>query len=118
MNIINSTVELRPDEKNRIKKSVLEMDSLKFQTRLGELNERFEKLFHEATLVAQEIQVMKDTCSHGNAVVPGPHSKFCLDCREVVAVRTSFSPEVEQWFTEQNRLAMERNPMVIHPPLP
>src|SRR5437867_430562 len=84
-----------------------------FRGRLQELNKEFARLNEKLmTPLAREIKKMRENCKHVNSEAR-PHARFCNDCSEYYAVDTSFSLEVEQWFTELNRRENDRSPMVI-----
>ncbi len=83
---------------------IKELDSATFKARLKRLDVEFSRINLELlTPLAVEISKMKANCHHRNSEAR-PHARFCNDCGEYYAIKTAFSPEVEAWFLEQNKL--------------
>ena len=107
-------IKLSSSDERMIREQEQVMSSLEFQARLARLNQKFERLNHEATLVAKEIGYMMRLCKHKDKVQISPYAKYCPGCGEYVEIKTGFSSETEAWFKMQHEMAAQLNPMLVH----
>lgn len=86
------------------KEQIRQLTSDEFKNRIQQLHDEFSRINSEHLVpLALAIKLMRENCLHRNSE-DRVTARFCHDCGEYYKVDTSFSPEVERWFSEQNKI--------------